>query len=148
MQSLSQYAMMPFKDGVYPDADWTKRLSLGFVQNLPATQSRYVTSFYQNNQLIQQAYADMRHYAELGQSEKVQEIMTEKGDLIALQKIYDQRSKVMANIRKQMLHISDPNNTSMDGAQKKEEIERLRFLISDAARQAEDLRIARKMAKE
>jgi hypothetical protein len=144
-QSTSQYAMMPFKDGVYPDADWTKRLSLGFVQDLPSNQSRYVTSFYQNNQLIQQAYADMRHYAELGQSDKVQEIMTEKGDLIALQKIYDQRSKVLANVRKQMLHISDPNNTTMDGEQKKEEISRLRFLMSDIAKQVEDLRIARNM---
>lgn len=142
-QSASQYAMMPFKDGSYPDADWTKRLSLGFVQNLPSQQSRYVTSFYQNNQLIQQAYADMRHYAAFNQMDKVQEIMEEKGDLIALQKMYDQRSKVMANVRKQILHISDPNNTTMDGAQKKEEILRLRMLMSDIAQQAEDFRVNR-----
>jgi hypothetical protein len=140
IQVSSQYAMMPFNNGVYPDADWTKRLSLGFVQDLPAVQSTYVTQFYHNNQLIQQAYADMRHYAELGESEKVQKILEEKGDLIRLHSMYDQRTKVMANVRKQMQRISDPNNESMTGAEKKEEIERLKMIISDLAKQAEDVR--------
>jgi hypothetical protein len=136
----SQYAVMPFNDGVYPDADWTKRLSLGFVQSLPAAQSTYVTSFYHNNQLIQQAYADMRHYAELGQSERVKDILEEKGELIRLQSLYDQKSKVIANIRKQLLRVSDPNNDSMTGEEKKDEINRLKMLISDQAKQAEDIR--------
>jgi predicted transcriptional regulator len=140
IQVTSQYATMPFNNGVYADADWTKRLSLGFVQNLPAVQSTYVTQFYHNNQLIQQAYADMRHYAELGESERVKEILEEKGDLIRLQSLYDQKTKVMANIRKQLLRVSDPNNDSMTGAEKKEEIERLKSLISDQAKQAEDIR--------
>jgi hypothetical protein len=140
IQVTSQYATMPFNNGVYADADWTKRLSLGFVQNLPAVQSTYVTQFYHNNQLIQQAYADMRHYAELGESERVKEILEEKGDLIRLQSLYDQKTKVMANIRKQLLRVSDPNNDSMNGAEKKEEIERLKSLISDQAKQAEDIR--------
>ena len=140
IQVTSQYATMPFNNGVYADADWTKRLSLGFVQDLPAVQSTYVTQFYHNNQLIQQAYADMRHYAELGESERVKEILEEKGDLIRLQSLYDQKTKVMANIRKQLLRVSDPNNDSMTGAEKKEEIERLKSLISDQAKQAEDIR--------
>jgi hypothetical protein len=140
IQVSSQYATMPFNNGVYPDADWTKRLSLGFIQDLPAAQSTYVTSFYHNNQLVQQAYADMRHYAELGESERVKEILEEKGDLIRLQSLYDQKTKVMANIRKQLLRVSDPNNDSMTGAEKKEEIERLKSLISDQAKQAEDIR--------
>jgi hypothetical protein len=140
IQTTTQYAVMPFSNGVYPDADWTKRVSLGFLQNLPATQSTYVTQFYHNNQLIQQAYADMRHYAELGQSERVKEILEEKGDLIRLQSLYDQKTKVMANIRKQLLRVSDPNNDTMTGAEKKEEIERLKSLISDQAKQAEDIR--------
>jgi hypothetical protein len=140
IQVTSQYATMPFNNGVYADADWTKRLSLGFVQDLPAVQSTYVTQFYHNNQLIQQAYADMRHYAELGESERVKEILEEKGDLIRLQSLYDQKTKVMANIRKQLLRVSDPNNDTMTGAEKKEEIERLKSLISDQAKQAEDIR--------
>ena len=140
IQTTTQYAVMPFSNGVYPDADWTKRVSLGFLQNLPAVQSTYVTQFYHNNQLIQQAYADMRHYAELGQSERVKDILEEKGDLIRLQSLYDQKTKVMANIRKQLLRVSDPNNDTMTGAEKKEEIERLKSLISDQAKQAEEIR--------
>lgn len=140
IQTTTQYAVMPFSNGVYPDADWTKRVSLNFLQNLPATQSTYVTQFYHNNQLIQQAYADMRHYAELGQSERVKDILEEKGDLIRLQSLYDQKTKVMANIRRQLLRVSDPNNDTMTGAEKKEEIERLKSLISDQAKQAEDIR--------
>ena len=131
---------MPFNNGVYPDADWTKRMSLGFVAKLPTQQSTYVTDFYQNNQLISQAYADMRHYAELGQAEKVQEILTEKGDLIGLEKLYDKTSKNLANIRKQVLMIQNPENTSMTGEQKKEEIERLKQLISMVSEQAESIR--------
>ena len=140
IQTTTQYAVMPFNNGVYPDADWTKRLSLGFIQDLPAAQSTYVTSFYHNNQLIQQAYADMRHYAELGESERVKEILEEKGDLIRLQSLYDQKTKVMANIRKQLLRVSDPNNDTMTGEEKKDEINRLKMLISDQAKQAEDIR--------
>ena len=39
-----------------------------------------------------------------------------------------------------MQRISDPNNESMTGAEKKEEIERLKMIISDLAKQAEDVR--------
>jgi hypothetical protein len=140
IETASQYAVMPFNNGVYPDADWTKRMSLGFVAKLPTQQSTYVTDFYQNNQLISQAYADMRHYAELGQAEKVQEILTEKGDLIGLEKLYDKTSKNLANIRKQVLMIQNPENISMTGEQKKEEIERLKQLISMVSEQAESIR--------
>ena len=140
--TASQYAMMPFNDGVYADADWQKRMSLGFVQKLPSVQSTYVTDFYQNNQAISQAYADMRHYAEIGDSAKVQEILEEKGDKIRLAKMYDAASKNMANVRKQLNHIQDPNNTSLNGEQKREEVLRLKGLISDIAYRAESIRLS------
>jgi len=146
IETTSQYAMMPFNDGVYPDADWTKRMSLGFVQKLPATQSTYVTDFYQNNQRISESYADMRHYAELGQSEKVKEILTEKKDDIALAKLYDKTAKDIASIRKQKLQIANPQNKSMTGDQKQQEIQRLDLLISQVAQHAEEIRKSLKKA--
>ena len=146
IETTSQYAMMPFNDGVYPDADWTKRMSLGFVQKLPATQSTYVTDFYQNNQRISESYADMRHYAELGQSEKVKEILTEKKDDIALAKLYDKTAKDIASIRKQKLQIANPQNRSMTGEQKQQEIQRLDLLISQVAQHAEEIRKSLKKA--
>jgi len=136
--SMSTYAVAPFKDGEYPDIKAVDVVSQGFIKSLPANQSRYVTSFYENNQQVNQAFADMRHYAELGDSEKVQKIMEEKGDLIALQKLYDKTAKNMANVRKQIRVITD--DKEMDGATKREEIDRLKQLISMMAEQAESIR--------
>jgi hypothetical protein len=136
--STSMYAVMPFKEGEYPDTKWMDKASLGFVKSLPSNMSQYTTAFYENNKQIQQAFADMRHYSEIGEMDKVQEIMEEKGDKIALQKLYTQTSKQMANIRKQISVVT--NDKSMDGATKREEIDRMKELISMLAKQAEDTR--------
>jgi len=136
--SASTYAVAPFKEGAYPDMKWTDTVSMGFIKSLPANQSRYVTAFYENNQQINQAFADMKHYAELGESEKVQEILEKKGDMIALQKMYDKTAKNMANARKQIRVITD--DKEMSGADKRDEIDRLKQLISMMAEQAEAAR--------
>ena len=82
----------------------------------------------------------MRHYSELGQSEKVLEILQEKGSEISLQKFYDKTSKNLANIRRQIQQISNPEFTAMTGEEKKEEINRLKQLMSTVAEQAETTR--------
>jgi hypothetical protein len=97
-----------------------------------------VTSFYENMKLMSQAYADMRHYAEIGESEKVQKLLEEKGDQIGLAKFYDQTSKDMAKIR-QVINFIQTDKT-MTGSQKRQEIDRLKMLIGDLAKQAEDVR--------
>ena len=135
---VSQYAVMPFKDGAYPDTKWVDKVSQGFIKSLPSDQSRYVTSFYENNKEISQAYADMRHYAQLGQAEKVREIMEKNGDKIALNSLYDHTAKEMANIRKQIRIVT--SDTSMDGASKREAIDRMKLIISVLAENAEELR--------
>jgi hypothetical protein len=138
ISATSHYAVMPFSKSAYPDHNWTDTMSLGFVRTLPANQSGYVTSFYENMKTIEQAYADMRHYAELGQADKVQQILEEKGDKIQLAKFYDKTSKDMAKVRQAIQSIQ--NDETMDGAQKREEIDRLKQLIGDLAKQAEDVR--------
>ena len=134
----SHYAVMPFKDGAYPDTKWVDKVSVGFIKSLPANQARYATAFYENNKEISQAYADMRHYAEIGDSAKVLKILEEKQDKIGLAKFYDKTAKNMAKVRLQIRMIT--NDTSMDGATKREEIDRLKQLISMMAEQAEDTR--------
>ena len=135
---LSHYAVMPFSKSAYPDHNWKETMSMGFIKSLPAAQSGYVTSFYENMKIISQANADMRHYAQIGESEKVQQILEEKGDKIALAKFYDKVSKDMSKIRQvQRIIIADE---TMDGTQKKEEIDRLKMLIGELARQAEEVR--------
>jgi hypothetical protein len=136
---LSHYAVMPFSKSAYPDNNWTETMSAGFIKTLPATQSRYVTSFYENNKEIAQAYADMRHFAQLGESDKVQKILEEKGDKIAMAKFYDNASKDMAKMRQVILHIR--RDEDMSGAQKKEEIDRLKVVIGEIARQMEESRL-------
>jgi len=136
--STSMYAVMPFKEGEYPDTKWMDKASLGFVKSLPSNMSQYTTAFYESNKQIQQAFADMRHYAEIGEMDKVEQIMEDKGDKIALQKLYTHTSKQMANIRQQISVVT--NDKSMDGATKREEIDRMKELISMLAKQAEDTR--------
>jgi len=138
--ATSQQAVKPFNNGVYPNTDWTKAVSLGFLEKEPSPQSAYLTDFYHNNQAIQQAYADMRHYAQLGQSEKVMEILADKKDEIGLAKFYDAQSKQLANIRHQLLIISNPKYTGLTSDQKEEEILRLKQLMSQVAEQAETAR--------
>jgi hypothetical protein len=136
--TISTYAVMPFKEGEYPDAKWIDRASLGLAKDLPANQAKYVTSFYENAKEINQAFADMRHYAEVGDAAKVEEIISERGDKIALAKFYDKTSKNMSEIRKQIRVImADP---TMSGAEKREEIDRMKLIISDLAQQAEEIR--------
>ncbi len=136
----SHYAVQPFSKSAYPDNNWTETLSMGFIKSLPATQSKYVTAFYENNKEISQAYADMRHFAQLGEADKVQEILKEKGDKIAMAKFYDNASKDMAKVRQAIQAIR--NDENMSGAQKKEEIDRLKILIGEIARQMEEARLA------
>jgi hypothetical protein len=136
---LSHYAVMPFSKSAYPDNNWTETMSAGFIKTLPATQSKYVTAFYENNKEISQAYADMRHFAQLGQADKVQEILKEKGDKIAMAKFYDNASKDMAKMRQVIIAIR--NDQNMTGAQKKEETDRIKVLIGELAKQMEEARI-------
>jgi hypothetical protein len=136
---LSHYAVQPFSKSAYPDNNWTDTMSMGFIKSLPTTQSKYVTAFYQNNKEIAQAYADMRHFAQLGEADKVQEILKEKGDKIAMAKFYDNASKDMSKMRQAIQAIR--NDENMSGAQKKEEIDRMKIIIGEIAKQMEDARI-------
>lgn len=139
ISATSHYAVQPFSKSAYPDANWNETMSMGFIKSLPATQSKYVTAFYENNKEISQAYADMRHFAQLGESEKVQEILAEKGDKIAMAKFYDNASKDMSKMRQAIQAIR--NDENMTGAQKKEEIDRMKIIIGEIAKQMEDARI-------
>ena len=139
ISATSHYAVQPFSKSAYPDANWTETMSMGFIKSLPATQSKYVTAFYENNKEISQAYADMRHFAQLGEADKVQEILKEKGDKIAMAKFYDNASKDMSKVRQAIQAIR--NDENMSGAQKKEEIDRMKIIIGEIAKQMEDARI-------
>jgi hypothetical protein len=62
-----------------------------------------------------------------------------KGDKIAMAKFYDNASKDMSEIRKSIIAIR--NDQNMPGDQKKEEIDRLKIIIGEIARQMESARL-------
>lgn len=136
---VSHYAVMPFSKGTAPNQDFSEIASMGFVKSLPSTQSKYMTAFYQSSKEISQAYADMRHYAEIGEMEKVDKIIAEKGDLIALNKSYDRAAKQMSKVRKAISAIRADED--MSGAEKKEEIDRLKMINNEIAESVEKTRI-------
>ena len=137
--SISTYAAMPFSDAAAPDAKIIDNVSLGFVKELPSNQSAYVTRFYKTSKLVNEAMADMRHYASIGEIDKARAIYAEKGDKIKLQKIYTSASKQISEMRKRINQIRV--DKKMDGATKKDEIERINQLMSRTAKLAEDARL-------
>jgi hypothetical protein len=140
--STADMAVEPFQEGTKVHKPLVDTLAMGFVKTMPETQSRYMTEFYQNNANLQSTLADMRHYAELGDQQKVMEIIESKGNDIALAKMYDATSKRLAEIRKATRLIEV--NQSIPAEERRAEITRLQILMSDMAKQVEEMRISLK----
>lgn len=133
----------PFREGTRVRKPVIDTLAMGFIKTEPETQSKYMTQFYENNARLQSALADMRHYAELGDMEKVTQIMEEKGDRIALSKVYDKATKQLAELRKQSRIIENSKDISTED--KRAEMNRIKILMSDIARQMEEIRKSRQL---
>lgn len=109
-----------------------------YIKTLPAAQSKYVTSFYQNAQASAMAVADMQNFINLGQMERAQEMARESGDQLVLNKLYSRAEKTMSALGKQIKVVE--GDGKMPGDQKRLEIERLQQLRVDYARQVEQMR--------
>jgi hypothetical protein len=139
--STADLAVEPFREGTRVRKPFIDTVAMGFIKTEPELQSKYMTQFYENNAKLQSALADMRHYAELGDMEKVTKIMEEKGDKIALSKVYDKATKQLAELRKQSRIIENSKDLSTED--KRAEMNRIKILMSDIARQMEDIRKSR-----
>ena len=140
--AISDKAVQPWSDVEKPGKPLVDTVAMGFVKTVPETQSKYVTAFYDNNVRINQAFADMKRYAENGEMEKVAKIVEEKGDLIKLQGIYDKTTKQLAEYRKYEQAITRDKNMSKED--KELEIRRIKLLISDTAKTIEEMRVLMK----
>jgi hypothetical protein len=136
--STADLAVEPFQEGTKVRKPIIDTVAMGFIKTEPESQSKYMTQFYQNNANLQSALADMRHYAELGDSEKVQKIIEEKGDQIALAKAYDKTSKQLAELRRQSRLIEQ--NQAIPADERRAEIVRIKILMSDITAQIESIR--------
>jgi hypothetical protein len=134
----SDKAVQPWSDIEKPGKPLIDTLAMGFVKTVPETQSKYMKNFYDNSGRINQAFADMKRYAELGDVEKLNEVFAEKGDQLAMHKTYDLISKQLADYRRYISVITNSKDLSKED--KELEIQRVRILMSEAAKMAEDIR--------
>ena len=144
IQTASNVAATPFRDGSssrYERID--DFLVVGnYIKTVPQSQSRYVTSFYENAKDISTATSDVSHFLNSGQLEKANEAFTEKSDKIALAKLYTTGTNMMSTISKQIKMVED--DKTMSGAEKRLEIERLQQVRIQIAKDVEDMRIGNK----
>lgn len=136
--ATADLAVEPFTEGTKVRKPVIDTLAMGFIKTEPETASKFMSQFYETNARVQSALADMRHYAELGDSEKVGKILKEQGDDIALAKLYDKTTKQLAEIRKQMRLIEQSKD--IDTEDKRAEMNRLRILMSKIAENVEQAR--------
>jgi hypothetical protein len=112
--------------------------AIGIAQTEPEVNSKYITDFYRSNAKIQTNFADMKRYAGQGNTEKVAEILKEKGNLIGLQSLYSQTINQMAEQRKYIQYISDKQDIPRDERQKMINVQK--EIMSKMAENAESLR--------
>jgi len=146
IQTTSNLAVTPFKNGETPDMKVDDLLVVGnFVKQLPQNQSRYVTSFYENAKEIATATSDYRSFLSAGKIDEAASVLESKRDMIALNKLYTNISDKMSTIQKRSDFIA--RDETMDGEQKRLEMDRLAQLRIELAKRAEDIRISRSKDK-
>jgi len=112
--------------------------AIGIAQTEPETNSKYITDFYQSNAKIQNHFNDLKRYAEQGDNEKVAEIMKEKGNLIGLQKLYNQTVNQLAQQRKYIQMISEQTDIPRD--ERERMIVAQKVIMSKTAENVENIR--------
>ena len=110
----------------------------GLAQTEPEVNSKYLTDFYRSNAKIQNNFNDLKRYAEQGNTEKVTEILKEKGDLIALQKLYSQTVNQIAEQRKYIQMISNQKDISRE--EREQMIVNQKLIMSKMAENVETIR--------
>ena len=140
--TTSNLASAPFKEGSRPDMKIDNMLVVGnYVKSMPQSQSRYVTSFYENAKQISTAVADYKSFVDAGKAEQAMEVFEAKRDQIALSKLYTRVTERMSEIQKRVLRINE--DKEMPGDQKRFEMDRLGQLRVELAKTVEGVRIAK-----
>jgi len=143
IETTSNVAARPFKAGETPDMKVDDILVVGnFVKEVPSSQSKYTTSFYENAKQIATANADYRAYLAAGRIDEAKEVLDAKRDLIVLNKLYTNMEDKLSTISKRMQMINDDER--MSGEEKRLELDRLAALRIELARRVEEVRISRK----
>jgi len=73
-----------------------------FVKETPSNQSKYVDSFYNKAKEVSQVMADIKHYREMGDADKANELALENKDLIVMHKAYTHTEGELTKINTQI----------------------------------------------
>lgn len=144
VQTSANLAVQPFKEGSSSRFERIDDYLLvgNYLKTVPASQSKYVTSFYENAKASATAVSDMQHFINAGQIDRAREVFEKEGDKIALSKLYTKSSTRMADISKQMRAVED--DKQMSGSDKRQELERLSQIRVEYAKRVEEVRQARR----
>jgi hypothetical protein len=105
-----------------------------FAKDLPQNQSRYVTKFYEQAEVVRQTMGDIRHLMQLGETAKAAEMMSEKKELVQLAKLYSGMEQRIGDINKRIRYVQ---MRSMDPEAKRAEIDKLYQIRNEMAKQVE-----------
>jgi hypothetical protein len=142
MQATSTAAFATMQKGERPDTKIDDVFIVGnFVKSMPQSQSKYLTSFYENAKQISTVASDFQTFVNMGQLEKAQKVVEKERDKLALSKAYAQTTNALSDISHRIKIVTA--DETMDGHQKRIEIDRLNTLRSDIAKRTEEFRIAR-----
>jgi hypothetical protein len=141
MQATSNMAVAPLKPGSSSRFERIDDFLVvgNYVKTMPQSQSKYVTSFYESAKDTATAVADYQNFINLGQFKRAEALAEEKGDKLAMGKLYAKASDTLAKLNKQAKMVED--DAEMTGAEKRLELERIAALRTDYAKQIEQARI-------
>jgi hypothetical protein len=147
MQATSAAAFAPLQKGERPDTKIDNVFVIGnFVKSMPQSQSKYLTSFYENAKQIATVASDFQTFVNMGELGKAEKVIQKERDKIELSKVYSQTTNALSDISHRIKIVTATDQ--MDGTQKRIEIDRLNELKSEIAKRAEEIRIARSRAKD
>ncbi len=111
-----------------------------FAKGLPASQSKYITKFYEQAQEVQQAMADIRYYQGIGNTIKAHELIDENRDKIQMSEMYSHASQQLGEINRRIKIIQARN---MDADVKRDEIDRMMQMKIKLTKIIEEKRVSR-----
>lgn len=108
-----------------------------FAKELPAAQSRFVTQFYEHLAKTQEAMGELRNAQQLGQLERVAELVREGDVNLRMAPVYAKVQREMGQIQARIRQVQAKD---MPADAKREEIDRLNAMRNRMAAAVEDVR--------
>lgn len=109
-----------------------------FVKDLPSSQSRFVSQFYEHLKKTQQAMGELRNAEQLGQLDRAKELVAEGGADLRLAPTYAKVAREISKINARVRQVQA--NQGMGADEKRAEIDRLNAIRNRMAQAAERAR--------